>query len=270
MQLSFCVLLAASMGRSSASCVLAIVFLCAFGLPSLAEQRCLRTQGRHKPAPSKEGLFDCHHFNEKSCCTHDTTRDLVNSSAFHVGIYHWLECKPGVSQRCEKFIQDEMCFYYCSPNTYPWAKKISSTTQNAEDDQGETYSGVPICSTYCDAFYEACKTEPICVSNWYTDFELRNVSGRNERHCKADSNCSTFGTRFNDGRGLCNGIFGDSYVYTPEPDCLVMSFVNATNNPNDAVAARLASSAVSITFSRLWGLIFALCSLPALSKLIDL
>ena len=140
-----------------------------------------------------------------------------------------------------------MCFYYCSPNTYPWAETIgASGAEAAPEDVGETYSSVPICSSYCDSFYDACKDEPICVTNWYTDWDIRtnNVTGEEERHCKADSACDTFGQRFHDGTEMCNGIYGDSYIATPGTpgvDCLVMSFDNAMENPNDAVSARFSA-----------------------------
>ena len=208
-----------------------------------SQQRCLSTKGRHKEMPSRETLHECHAFADNACCTPNTTRPLADSDGTHIDTYFWPKC-GNVSEECEAYIRAEMCFYFCSPNTYPWAKKIPVDHNVHPDDVGETYSGVPICGSWCDRFYAACQDQPICVTSWYLDWNVTMVNGRSESHCRDDSNCSTFGQRFGSAMSMCNGIFGDSYVYTSTADCLVMSF-NSSTNPNDDVADRLASGAAS-------------------------
>ena len=220
-------------------------------------QRCLSTLGRHKDTPSREpALHECHRFADNACCAPNTTRSLADSSGSHIDTFYWTVC-GNVSEQCESYIQAEMCFYYCSPNTYPWAKRILPNTVIHPEDVGETYAKVPICSSWCDSFYAACQDQPICVTNWYTDWNVtyNAARGRNESHCKSDSTCQTFGQRFGSSRGLCNGIFDNSYVYTTGADCLVMTFNSSTGNPNDEVAARLArSNSVAKSWPATWSL----------------
>lgn len=235
--------------------ILSLVFL---GVEphSHVAQRCLSTLGRHKDSPSREpGLHECHLFSENACCEPSTTRSLADSSGMHIDTFYWTKC-GNVSEECEAYIKAEMCFYYCSPNTYPWARRIIPSTVVHPEDIGETYVGVPICSSWCDDFFNACRDQPICVTNWYTDWNVtyNPVRNRNESHCTAASTCQTFAQRFGTAQGMCNRIFDTSYIYTTSNDCLVMSFNDSSGNPNDAVAARLASGATALHGSMLVGM----------------
>lgn len=50
---------------------------------------------------------------------------------------------------------------------------------------------VPICDHFCDRWYDACRDDLTCVSNWIFDWEYAN--GTNV--CPEGSQCTTFGSR---------------------------------------------------------------------------
>jgi len=96
------------------------------------------------------------------------------------------------------------------------------------------FLGVPICSSVCDGWFEACKDDHICVQDVLNGYEfLANGSNR----CPKNSQCKTYKEMFGNGEGLCNKMWNTSYVYTEEKadqsNCMVMSF-NGTN-PNSRV-----------------------------------
>ena len=70
------------------------------------------------------------------------------------------------------------CFYRCSPNTAHWQGPFPSSLNY-----------LPICSDYCDEWYQACAADMACAANWLTDWNYTD-SGNN--HCKAEATCSRF------------------------------------------------------------------------------
>ena len=81
-----------------------------------------------------------------------------------------------------------------------------------------------------------------CVSNWITDWDTAE-NGSN--YCPVNSTCSTFRELYTDGRGLCETLWGNSFLYSndsatdPNRRCLVPSFPAGQTNPNDEVVMRL-------------------------------
>ena len=74
------------------------------------------------------------------------------------------------------------CFYRCSPNTAHWQGPFPSSLNH-----------LPICSDYCDAWYEACAPDMTCAANWITDWNYTN--GNN--YCKPGAQCSSFDQVYN-------------------------------------------------------------------------
>ncbi len=91
-------------------------------------------------------------------------------------------------------------------------------------------SGVPVCASYCDRWFDACKTDLTCVEDWLADFDYA-LDGANS--CPDNSSCVTFEERYGNGEGLCNRMWGSAFVYsTDEDNCTVMAFDNTNGNPN--------------------------------------
>ena len=89
---------------------------------------------------------------------------------------------------------------------------------------------VPVCASYCDAWFEACKNDLTCVEDWLADFDYA-LDGVNS--CPANSTCLTFEQMYGNAEGLCNRMWGEAFVYSTDTDnCTVMAFDNTMPNPN--------------------------------------
>ena len=71
---------------------------------------------------------------------------------------------------------------------------------------------VPICGQYCDHWFDACKDDLSCVTNWVFDWEY--ADGQNK--CPSNSTCTKFSDRYADSTELCNVLWGNTYNYTQE------------------------------------------------------
>ena len=101
-----------------------------------------------------------------------------------------------------------------------------------QTDSG-TLVGVPVCAEYCDAWFKACKDDLTCVENWPEEIVFHDVSVDLTSSCPQNSTCRTYREVYGDGRGLCNKLFGNEYVYSTDRDnCTVMDFDNSMANPN--------------------------------------
>jgi len=88
---------------------------------------------------------------------------------------------------------------------------------------------VPVCSGFCDNWFEACKTDQICVENVLKDY---NFTVHGENICPEDKNCTTYEMMYRNGKNLCEKMWGDSYIYTEAnadySNCLMMDGSNPT------------------------------------------
>ena len=87
---------------------------------------------------------------------------------------------------------------------------------------------VPVCASYCERWFEACRTDLTCVEDWLGNFNFDDFS-RNT--CPVNSSCITFEQQYGNARNLCNRMWGDEYFYSEDEDnCTVMAFTG--ENPN--------------------------------------
>ena len=89
---------------------------------------------------------------------------------------------------------------------------------------------VPVCASYCDAWFEACRNDLTCVEDWLEDFDS-TIHGANI--CPTNSPCVTFEQMYGNAEGLCNKMWGEAFIYSTDTDnCTVMVFNNTMRNPN--------------------------------------
>ena len=74
---------------------------------------------------------------------------------------------------------------------------------------------VPVCASYCDAWFEACKDDVTCVENWLNNFN-KDTNGSNI--CPINSSCITFEEMYGSGEGLCNKMWGGAFYYSNDTD----------------------------------------------------
>uniref|UniRef100_A0A8B9MCC9 Folate receptor-like domain-containing protein n=1 Tax=Accipiter nisus TaxID=211598 RepID=A0A8B9MCC9_9AVES len=125
----------------------------------------------HKLKPSREpNMHECTLYSKSSCCYVDFTEQLAHSPVIKVNNSYWNRCGQ-LSKSCEDFTKKIECFYRCSPHAAHWIHPNDTAAIRS----------VPLCQSFCDDWYEACKDDSICVHNWLTDWEW-DESGEN--HCK--------------------------------------------------------------------------------------
>lgn len=89
---------------------------------------------------------------------------------------------------------------------------------------------VPVCASYCERWFQACRNDLTCVEDWLADFDYAE-DGINS--CPMNSSCLTFEQRYGNATGLCNRMWGNAFFYSEDEDnCTVMAFDGTQENPN--------------------------------------
>jgi len=201
------------------------ILLSYFCLIDCAEECINGTFHKAAPGPETGDYVECHPWQKKTCCTADFTKEFKANQTRNLYNHDWNRCKK-LSSSCERFWMNQECFYQCSPYVYKW-KVIENNT--------DILKGVPICSSVCDRWYEACKSDQICVENVLAHY---NFTVNGENFCPKDKPCVTYERMYGSGKALCEKMWGSSYIYTKEnadsSNCMVMWF--SGSNPNRLVA----------------------------------
>ena len=171
-------------------------------------------ESHDKDHPSPEPTIAngiCGRYSALSCCTSNTTAQLDRANADL--LHPWPVCQE-VSDNCSHYLRANKCFYFCDPYLGPW--NVSAF--------GHLYR-VPVCASFCDEWFEACKDDSTCSSNW-----LSTSTG----NCNASQTCRTFAETFTNGKNMCNSIWSTEYVYDQDnTNCITMFF--SGENPNQNV-----------------------------------
>nr|XP_005310744.2 retbindin [Chrysemys picta bellii] len=197
----------------------ALAVLC--GGAGRLDSRCL-AGGKHKAAPSPEGqLGVCQLYAANACCSPRVAQEISSAPLAKVNDIYWDRC-GNLSPRCEHYLQRVECFYRCSPSAARWPHPQRPTA----------VLEVPLCLTFCEAWYEACKDDLTCARNWVSDWQW----GPQGNNCSRD--CVPYSQMYQDGRELCENIWGDSFVAAREPcPCLSLTGSDADPLPEDGASS---------------------------------
>ncbi len=225
------------METSTAMMLVNFIIICCILLKieaKLPPAQCIKGEfHRAKPGQETNSYQACHLYRNKTCCTAQFTQQLSRSPITKIGNFSWQTCGT-FSKKCEVFMREIECFYQCSPNVAYWAGSSTATY----------FSGVPLCSTFCDQWYEACKSEKACAKNWITDF---NKNSYGENTCKPSSSCQDFSIVYGSGKALCESMWGGSFVYKvskSQNDCM---HLNSSNSDLIAMNTKVAAKYKSIS-----------------------
>ena len=138
---------------------------------------------------------------------------------------------------CWFYLQNEACFYECDP-----------ILGHFQPPGTEALDSVPVCASYCNSWFEACRNDMTCTDNWLLLYLNTSVDT-----CP-QSECRTFEEWFDNGRDFCNTIWDTGYFYSEQEDnCTIFTFDVGMPNPNSQLsfpvrdgAERELSSAVII------------------------
>ncbi|XP_075688671.1 riboflavin-binding protein-like isoform X2 [Rhinoderma darwinii] len=186
---------------------LIILLTLSFFSAVLCHHRCLQGT-HHKLAPGPElHMQECTIYSESSCCHTNFTEKLSSSPLIQVDNYYWNRC-GNLSKTCEDYTKKIECFYQCSPLVEHWVHPNISAA----------FQGVPLCQSFCDGWFEACKSDLVCTHNFITDWIIDD----NGNHCRND--CIPYNQMYGNGTDLCQSAWGPSFVVSASPcRCLDMT-----------------------------------------------
>ncbi|XP_038057124.1 folate receptor gamma-like isoform X2 [Patiria miniata] len=201
---------------------------------------------KSKPGPEASLFNQCAPWKNRSCCTPEVTEDMHVSPTWHS--FDWNHCPTALSEPCQRYLMQDLCFYECSPNVGPWLVPHNISIRN------ERFLGVPLCKTECHAWFNACRSDFTCKDNWAKGWDWS--SGGNE--CPADTTCRTFSETFKTPENMCENIWGGSFKVVPDNEPCMLLFFNGDNNPNDKIARLKAEellNAGSMATLHVWALL---------------
>ncbi|XP_074650213.1 folate receptor gamma-like isoform X2 [Tubulanus polymorphus] len=185
----------------------------------------------HKQVPTEESVLHgpCSDWQKRSCCTTDISENITKQHVMYN--FNYNHC-PGhhMSAKCKRHFLRDLCFYECSPNVGPWLVKVSQSKI-----RNERFVKVPLCKSECDSWWNDCKDEYTCRSNWAYGFNWTTGTNR----CPEGSMCKTFTYHFKTAKKFCEQIWDQSYVVASDDEMCFRMWFNgsSTPNPNDKVAS---------------------------------
>ncbi|KAL9985161.1 hypothetical protein ACROYT_G007531 [Oculina patagonica] len=205
-------------------CLLFAAVIGEFCLADSEVDQCIKGPAhKDKPSPEGPGYVECLPWKKSACCTAKFTAELKRSNVEVLYNFSWNHCQ-NLSKACERYIKNEECFWQCEPNLIKWHVKDGAL------------QGVPICADYCDNWFDACKDDFTCAEDWINDFNYTS----SVYSCPKASKCRNFSEIYTDGKGLCEKMWGNSFIYEKSDNCMVMWF-NGTN-PNGDVKPKPTSA----------------------------
>ncbi|XP_051881782.1 folate receptor [Pristis pectinata] len=185
----------------------------------------------HKVQPSFEGKLyrQCEPWRENACCTANTSLEAHNDQS-NLYSFNWNHCGI-MTEKCKRHFIQDTCLYECSPNLGPWIQRAEESWRE------ERVLHIPICKTDCDEWWEDCRQDFTCKSNWHKGWDWS--SGVNQ--CPVNTKCQKFTEVFPTPRDLCEKVWSHSYEYTlydrGSGRCIAMWFdVGTKPNPNKEVS----------------------------------
>ncbi|KJE91436.1 hypothetical protein CAOG_02570 [Capsaspora owczarzaki ATCC 30864] len=162
------------------------------------------------------------------CCRPELTR-LINSVPDYDAVYdfNWAVCGE-LSADCATYMKHEACFVECSPYLTPFEDRSF----------GYYFSSVPVCSSWADRWFDACRNDKTCVDNWYDD-NAWDYTPDGWNICKPDSQCTTYADRFGSPKKMLETLWGISFTYSTDESRCYMPFFSGVPNEAPYVKALL-------------------------------
>ncbi len=102
-----------------------------------------------------------------------------------------------MSKECKRHFIQDLCFYECEPYVKPWVVKVKRSFAK------ERIFNVPLCASDCDQWWNSCKDDYTCASNWARDFNW--TKGTNK--CREGSECKRFEDIYSGSKEFCEKVF---------------------------------------------------------------
>ncbi|KII68373.1 Folate receptor alpha [Thelohanellus kitauei] len=165
------------------------------------ERYCLKNE-HDKSTPTHENTAEmgiCQPWSNYSCCSSKTAQYITSPGELYIRNVLYNQCphRGTLSNKCKRYFQLDQCFYLCGSMFLPWLV----VTQSANGTK-ERWRGIPMCSSDCEAWYEACKDDFTCSATWYPS-SFGTINGKPV--CKTE--CRKFKDFHPNARDFCETIF---------------------------------------------------------------
>ncbi|KAJ8372335.1 hypothetical protein AAFF_G00290650 [Aldrovandia affinis] len=175
--------------------IVAYILASLIGRSGCQEGSCLQ-DGKHKAAPGPERyLKECALYTDNACCSRNDIQEITASPVSRVDGISWDRC-GALSPSCQSFFKRVACFQRCSPDAARWPHPHSPAS----------IQGVPLCTSFCRDWFQACKADRTCARNWVSDWK----HGPQGNNCPGT--CVTYQQMYQDGQDLCESLWGDRFV----------------------------------------------------------
>lgn len=156
------------------------------------------------------GASVCAPFSGGACCTAEYMNVLQRQgpSGLYPG-YSYNQCPQNrnTSNMCKRFLSQQECSYSCDPAL---AARYASFYTNPD-----TYVPIPLCSTLCEDWFDACHDAYTCVTDWKA-WDNADISAG--FLCPLNSTCRTFAETYGTAQNMCNIMWGTTYTYSTNLD----------------------------------------------------
>ncbi|KAJ8264006.1 hypothetical protein GJAV_G00144030 [Gymnothorax javanicus] len=136
-----------------------------------------------------------HIVSTDACCSENDVQDIGASPLSRADDIFFGRC-GALSDSCEDFFKRAACFHRCSPDAARWPHPLKPGS----------VKGVPLCRSFCRAWFEACKADRTCARNRGSE------RGKRPQGKNCGGKCVTFQQMYQDGRDLCETLWGDAFV----------------------------------------------------------
>ena len=130
------------------------------------------------PSPEGDGMTECHPWKNKACCDKTNVPDVQTIKEAYGEGYEWDRCGP-MSQACERFFVMEACLYECEPSAGLFRKYKDNQDEDVEGFNKWQIEKMPIKKSFCNAWYDACRTDYFCGKGDY--FECQEYYAKNKK-----------------------------------------------------------------------------------------
>uniref|UniRef100_A0A3Q2VNP5 Folate receptor n=1 Tax=Haplochromis burtoni TaxID=8153 RepID=A0A3Q2VNP5_HAPBU len=145
--------------------VLALLLALSGGAMSLDKLNMCMDAKHHKTEPGPEGQLyqQCSPWRDNACCTANTSAE-AHDDASYLYNFNWNHCGT-MSKECKKHFIQDTCFYECSPHLGPWIQPVDQSWRK------ERILDVPLCKEDCETWWEDCKNDFTCKTNWHKGWD---------------------------------------------------------------------------------------------------
>ncbi|KII63456.1 Folate receptor gamma [Thelohanellus kitauei] len=215
------------------------------------KMRCLKT-GHHKVVHSPENVDDmglCKPWSENSCCSAEAAKFISNPGDYYIHNVLFNQCPShgNLSDECKLYFMLDSCFYHCGSIFLPWTTQFSYNNSITE-----VLRGIPLCSSDCDSWYDACKNDYTCSTTWYSN-SFGTVNGTPV--CQME--CKRFKDYHPNSKQFCESIFQGMFKYSNGGDrcCMKLKYESIDDNLK---CAHIYSEDYSITYGKMTKCTFAM------------